>query len=347
MSMEIGSRVLACRRGEAAAAARVAGVSPRTLARWKRRARCGETAPRCGRPPHCEQARRRAEELVKRHRETQGVGAGWRTIKDSMEREGDVVPTRLIQEALSKQKSAGRRQERRRCAAHRISHDVVARDAVWAQDSTKLGDRVIAEVAKDRASTAIRGLSLGAPATAQEVIALLEAMRRRSGGLPLVWQTDNGPAYTSEEVRKYLILHRVVHLRSRVRTPTDNPAIERGIGELKEELGGREPTPANVARACTLLDHGRLRASRGRRTAHEVDGALPRACDLVDRERFYEEACSAIQNALHGLATERVRRKAERAAIWGVLERHGLARARGPATPSASPGPGAREPEIG
>jgi len=328
MSEAIGEKLREAGRGEAAAAARALGVSVRTLSRWERRARKGEVAPTWGRRPHSQAAICRAEDLVKSERREQGTRAGWRTIEEGLLRQGEAVPTKLVQRTLSGQKRAERRRERRLLQRHRVSHDVLARDAVWAQDGTDLGLGVHAEVAKDAASTAVRGLALGTAATGTDVVALLEAMRRRNGGLPLVWQTDNGSAYTSEEVRAYLVLHRVIHLRSRVRTPTDNPRIERGIGEIKEELGEAAPTPENVARVCTTLDQGRLRGSRGYRTAAELDAALPRACDTIDREKFFAQASCAIETALRGRRTARARRQATRDAIWGTLETCGLARVR-------------------
>jgi len=277
---------------------------------------------------------------VTRERERQGKGAGSRPFAVAL---GRAVPVRLIRRVLSDLKRNGRREERRRAAMCRTSHDVLAKDAVWAQDATHLGPGELAEVARDRATTATRGLSLGSAATAKDVVALLEEMRLRNGGLPLVWQTDNGPAYTSEEVRAYLVLHRVIHLRSRVHTPTDNAAMEHGIGEIKVELGSTPPTAQSLSAAVHVLDHGRLRASRGWRTAAQLDAGTARADARADRGKFYEEACSAVKKAVQGHTTARARRKAERAAIWSALERYGLARVRGP----KSPGPDAGTSEIG
>ena len=332
--------MLLSRRGDAAAAARAAGVSQRTLSRWKRRARLQQPAPRWGRKAHSPAARGRVEALVRGEREKQGKGAGSRPLAVAL---GDCVPVRLIRSVLSDMKRAERREAGREAAVRRTSHDVLVKDAVWAQDATHLGPGVLAEVTRDRATTATRGLSLGPAATAKDVVALLERMRLENGGLPLVWQTDNGSAYTSEEVRTYLLLHRVIHLRSRVHTPTDNAAMEHGIFELKEELGSTPPTVQSLSAAVRVLDHGRLRASRGWRTAVQLDAAMQRAADLVDRDRFYEDACSATHAAVQEHATARARRNAERAAIWSVLERDGLARVRGPKPPQ----PGAGKIEIG
>ena len=94
--------------------------------------------------------------------------------------------------------------------------------------------------------------------------------------------------------------------------------------------------------AVDVLDH-RLRATRGWRTATELDALLVRADALVERVRFYREARAAMRRAVQGLTTARARRKAERAAIWSVLERYGLARVRRPEPPEL----GASKNEIG
>jgi hypothetical protein len=176
MSLQIGERMLKACRGDAAAAALAAGVSKRTLSRWKRRARLQQQAPRWGRKAHSEAARARAKRLVTRERERQGKGAGSWPFAVAL---GDSVPVRLIRRVLWDLKRAQWRGERRKAAMNRTSHEALVRDAVWAQDATHLGPGVLAEVARDRATTATRGLSLGPGATALDVASLLDA---RSGG---------------------------------------------------------------------------------------------------------------------------------------------------------------------
>jgi hypothetical protein len=126
----------------------------------------------------------------------------------------------------------------------------------------------------------------------------------------------------------------VLLLRSRPKTPTDNPAVEHRNRELKEEtglgrdevLGGPAEAAARLAPAVKRLDGHRLRASRGWRTAAELDRALPRADLWVDRERLYAAACSATERAVLGLRRIRDVRRAEQEAIWSNLETQGLAR---------------------
>jgi len=65
------------------------------------------------------------------------------------------------------------------------------------------------------------------------------------------------------------------------------------------------------------------------------DMVRPRAEDLVQRARFYETACAAIEAAVQGIHDARARRRAEREAILCTLERFSLVtrtRGRGPAT---------------
>ena len=81
--------------------------------------------------------------------------------------------------------------------------------------------------------------------------------------------------------------------------------------------------------------NARVRPSRGGFTAAQLDSSLPRAEDLVDRDRFYEAACTAIDSAVLGIDNPRARRRAEREAIWCTLEQLGLVtrtRGRRPAT---------------
>jgi hypothetical protein len=132
----------------------------------------------------------------------------------------------------------------------------------------------------------------------------------------------------------YLEAEQVIHLRSRIHTPTDNPVAEHKNRELKEESGlgkgvrlaDHAEAAASLGPAQRRLDEGRLRASREWKTAAELDRDLPRADALVQRATFYAEARSAMREAVLGLGDPKDIRKAEQDAIWRTLERHGLAR---------------------
>ena len=68
----------------------------------------------------------------------------------------------------------------------------------------------------------------------------------------------------------------------------------------------------------------RVRPSRGGFTAAQLDRMLPRAEDLVSRDRFYEAACEAQRSAAQGVHNVRARRRAERETIYFTMEVFGL-----------------------
>ena len=62
------------------------------------------------------------------------------------------------------------------------------------------------------------------------------------------------------------------------------------------------------------------------RTAEWMDQIVPRAYDVVSRERFYEACCDNVTAALNDIEGARARRRAEREAIFATMEVSGLIR---------------------
>jgi hypothetical protein len=163
-------------------------------------------------------------------------------------------------------------------------------------------------------------------------VALLDHAGVKRGAFPLVLVTDNGSTYCSREVREWCESRQVIHLFNEPHTPEHNPWVEHGHGEHQEEmvLGAwdAQPTVAALRReleeATRVLDHGRLRATRGWQTAHDCDLGLPPAEGVISRAVFYEAACKAIACAVEGLEPGRERRRAEREAILATLQSFGL-----------------------
>jgi hypothetical protein len=87
-----------------------------------------------------------------------------------------------------------------------------------------------------------------------------------------------------------------------------------------------ETARARLALARDALDLGRLRATRGWRTAAELDAIVPRGDACVDRRAFFEAAGSAVETAVRGLEDPDAARAAERDAIITTLCEFGLAR---------------------
>lgn len=316
-------------------------VTAHWLRALRRRIERGEEpSPERGRPRHAQEERARVRALVERELECQGA-VGWRRVLAGIERrEGErTVSTMLVQQETAAAKRKARAGARRAIGRARVGHEVLARDAVWAQDATHLGrvptgEKVEAELATDCATTRTVIASAGLPASGDDVVALLERARAERGGLPLVWQSDGGGANRSDVVTRYLAAERVIHLLSRPHVPTDNPVAEAKNRELKEEAGlssgARLRDAADAARrlsaALERVDAGRLRATRGYRTAEELDREMPCAHEVADRRAFYDDARSALEAAVLGLTDAKQIRKAQQDTIWRTLEEHHLAR---------------------
>jgi transposase InsO family protein len=195
-----------------------------------------------GRPRTPEAQRARVRDLVLTQRELQGKEAGWRPIHRALAQAEPGISKTLVQAELSALKRAGRGKRRRAIEAVRASHEIVARDAVWGEDTTHLGQeedgtKVEAEVIKDVATLETVGLSVGAVPTAADVRALLLQTAAERGGWPLVRLGDHGSINRDAGLQAMLAAEQVVHLLSRVHTPTDNGATEHQHRELKGESG--------------------------------------------------------------------------------------------------------------
>jgi len=329
-------------RHVAAALAAAYGISASWVRTQRRRAERNQVPRPPGRPRLSDAERARVRRLVLEQFEEQGV-VGWRRVLEGIRKKEACrekpTSTQLVQEETAAVKRERRSRKERALEAAREGHELFYRDAMWSQDAANVGRRtrrrkVEVEAATDRASTATVVAAVGPPATGEDLREHLERARVERGGLPLVWQSDGGGANRSKTIEDYLRAERVLHMISRPHTPTDNPVAEQKNRELEEEtglgngvrLGSDAEAAARIALARRRLDHGRLRASRGWKTASELDAELLRADTIVHRDEFYEEARSAMKKAVHGLTKAAAIRRAEQDAIWRTLEKHGLAR---------------------
>lgn len=349
-------------RGELRCWAALLEVSPRTLRKWRDQA---EDCPVMGRPQLAEETWRAAVVPVARAWQSQGFSAGRPRVLDALGQAGIEIPVTIVRELLKELKARRRRYLARKRAWLRKHVRVGARDAMWSADSTHLGrdehGKVEALAVKDAGTTTSIAQSVGGAATGADVLALLVRAKLVRGTLPLVLGLDNGPANQNELVTAWLRHERVIVLWNVPHTPEHNAPIESHFGELKLELEALDelvapvPEPSEwpvcsseagvsstrahfqrcVPRLSQRLNEQRVRPSRGGLTAGQLDRILPRAEDQVQRARFYETACAAIEEAVHGIDDARARRRAEREAILCTLERFGLVtrtRGRGPAT---------------
>jgi len=305
-------------------------VSDRTLRNWE--SGVETQVKHLGRPATSPSQRFQARLKVARELKRQGSQAGWRPVLAAV---GPMVSTRLVQESVCELKKRHEQRRRKWLVTQRVSVKVLSSNVIWTQDATHLGrlnqKAVQAEVVKDRATLGYVDIAVGLPANAEEILWMLDGFKKRQC-LPLVWATDNGSAYRDQRVEAFLKQEKIVHLLSRTHTPQDNASAEKGIRELKEEAGlgkgvklsGMEEATRKLAYSWDVLDHQRLRGSKGYRTADELKMCLPYWQEKVTREEFYEQACKCMEKAVKGGGTAREKRQAERQAVYATLEQFNL-----------------------
>ena len=301
------------------------GVSLRTLRNWQR-----GPAGTWGRRPRPEPLVEQARADCHRELLDRGYGRWWKTV---WKRLGGRYAQALVREVVTDLKEERRARRRLERALSRMGVRALLGDVLWALDETHLGrledeDAVLGLVVREVASTKTLVVSVGAAASAEDLVRALEALRVQRGALPLVISMDNGPAMKSELVALYLAFHGVVVLRNLPYVSQHNACVERGHRDLKELAGlGRGVVLRDHAAAARALvpalvelNERRPVASRGWRTPAAVDAETARWYASVDRRAFYEAACRAIAEAVQGCKSDRERRKAEREAILSVLE---------------------------
>ena len=348
------------RHGEQAKLAACLGVSPRTLRAWRAAGRAALAAHtehierRVGRPPRSACETERAQPLVRAAFEDLAVGHdGWRSVAVALERRGEHVPTRLVQELVRALKLERAQRAAERIAANRVHVEVLARDAMWGVDSTLIGRTEEGEIhaltVRDLCVRRLLSVSVCPPPTAKDVRRQLELTARARGGYPLAVLVDNGGANRGHELQDVLAAEEVVVMWNLPYTPEHNAWTERGIEDVKAAAGllrpqrraadatqgsvsSSEPGVSSKAKdlfvrlvdAWVRLDRYTPRADFLGLTPEELDKIAPRADAHVRRARFYEDVCSALENARALHAAPRARRMAEREAIWCALERASL-----------------------
>ena len=307
------------------------GVSERSLRNFRR-----EDVPERprGRPRTKAARTLAARRAVSRTWRAQGRTCGVRPVRAVL---AGAVPEWLVRECLREIKRLHRVHGRDRAAKRRLSVEVRCRDVMWSMDETHLartacGDAIESQVVRDTATPKILGLDVGPAACGDDVVRLLERTGAERGGLPLVLATDNGPCYVNERVETWLEDQGVVHLLNLPHTPRHNPWVERTHRDLKQETGlGRGVVLNDVKRirerletSRRRLDHVRVRAKWGFRTAAVADARLTPWYNGCTRDRFLATLCRRIAEGLPGRPTKRARRVARREAIFSSLEELGL-----------------------
>lgn len=237
------------------------------------------------------------------------------------------ISLRVVREIVAQLKRRKRRRHRKIRAANRTSVVVHHAGILSAMDGATLDRERDFLVIRDRGSlkTSARPCR-DKNLRSTDTINLLQELKTKRR-LPLVIATDNGSPLCSGEVAEFVRRNQVIHLRSLPRVPQHNGSAENAVREFKEVVSlGIEPEAA-----CEMLNHARSRKKLGWQTALEFERTNFNQITDVDRARFYESACKAIDEAMLGKKSACEKRKAEREAIFQTLERFSLiTRTKGP-----------------
>lgn len=314
--------------------ARAVDVSDRTVRNWRSRT-CARDFPKLGRPAHDERAHRIAfwkvgREYLRQGRcGAEGIAAG---IGGALP---ERVPLRLIRLHVKRFKACVSPHKRRRILPRRVRVDVLAKNALWVQDSTQVGrdesgEKIESQIIKDRGPLLTVGVQTGGPTHSQDVLKLLSRLKH-ARGLPLVLGSDNGSCYVSDDVEAYLRREKVIHLRSLPRTPEHNGSAEIGNGEIKRCAGIDKSATTNCAAAhasvvgaALTLNKNRVRLSKGLKTGAQLDETLSVGYHQIERDRFYRACSKRMVEAQQRVSGKREQRMAEREAIYSTLETFGL-----------------------
>ncbi|MGZ3789441.1 MAG: hypothetical protein ACXVLQ_13010 [Bacteriovorax sp.] len=305
-------------------------VSERTLRTWKKCAKEG-AFKKIGRPKKLNPIEKlKMIKLVLQEYKLQGR-PGWRPVAAGLRGR---VPTRVVQETLSKIKLKERRDQLQMKKWKMKSVKVNYPNVIWTQDGTHLGrlrnkKEVQAQVIKDRCTLKIKRADIGPAANSEKIIETLKT--ERASELPLVWMTDNGACYTSKDVMQFLDESKVIHLKNFPHTPEHNGACERAIRELKEVsrlgkgivLQDEVEATEKLKSAAATLDNFRRHASLGYMTSKDREKhALKIDVGLIRDEMYnrYKSELKKIEMNMHG----RSKRHAEREMIFCLLEEYGL-----------------------
>ena len=315
----IGSWLQTAPRGTTSLVSSMLAVSERTLRSWKKLAREQSSIPKRGRPERSQSEKHDLKEQISAEWLRQGK-PGWRPVHQALANTN--VPVRLIQETIKENKLNDRVKARRARESQRVNVAIKKPGAILSQDSTQMPDKSSKEVFKDPASKKVWVRSNEAGSVrAKECLRYLRYLKAR-GRLPLVWMTDNGSAYTSKVVQKYLEQNQVIHLRSLPRVPQHNATGEIAVREFKQAF---ESTGNRLNQAVLTLNHRRKRRTLGWTTADQFYKIYFREITVKQRQEFYSACRGAIMNSTAKLLSRHEKRQAEREAIYETLERFNLA----------------------
>lgn len=305
------------RKGVVPRYADLVGVDERTIRNWKKDY-TSNVSKKLGRPIRSVPLRLKLVKKVMQEWWDQGC-PGWRPVAAALKGQ----PVDLVQKYVSLLKKKERERIRNEKERREMRTEVLYSDVIWTQDATFFEKKTYAEVIKDRCSLKVVSVKRVQNLKKENVVSEL-----KSRELPLVYMTDNGSAYCSDEVREILKENRVIHLKSQPRTPQNNGCCEIAVREIKESLSWRnwdqDSLNFELNEVAEELNSRRLRAKHNYRTANDVERStmLKNKAELRDKlYREYEKKMVQIEKCDCGKLQKR---KYERELIFSLLEKNGL-----------------------
>jgi len=133
-----------------------------------------------------------------------------------------------------------KRPRRRVSAAHRIERpDVFTIDQCWSMDfvadSLFNGQRIRALTVVDNFSRECLAIHVGHSIRGEQVVSVMEGLKRFLERIPQRIQTDNGSEFISKIMDKWAYENGIVLDYSRPGKPTDNALVESFIGSFRDE----------------------------------------------------------------------------------------------------------------
>jgi transposase InsO family protein len=311
LKIQVGKWLKNAPRGSQQQAAKVLGLSTRTMRSWKRS--CEESPVRVGRKPRAISFKEIKEVL--REWERQGR-PGSRPVSLALPQ----VSLRHVRLIVARLKKRKRKQYQKIRIANRTSVKIKVPGVFLVADGTTDKQKQDHLVVRDRASLKTEvSHCLSKHLQAQDTLKFLKKLKKE-GRLPLVLGTDNGSPLCAGVVKDFIRENKIIHLRSLPRVSQHNASAENAVREFKEILD----IGVEAINACEILNYARRRQKLGGLTSQQFEQKYIKKITQEDRALFYETACLAIEASKLGEKSSCQKRKDERQAIFQTLERFSL-----------------------
>jgi transposase InsO family protein len=260
-------------------------VTERTLRNWQAQAQqtgCGPLKP----GPVAKGITFSERLRVAREWKRQGY-TGSRPVMKAL---GCTVRVRVVREMVAELKLRREKRHQAVQSAVRVRVKVKKSGTVVTMDgaTVKKGEDHI--VYRDRGSLSVKSRACRGNLQAADTLALLEKLKE-TNRLPLVMCSDNGPQFCSKNVRQFLEINKVVHLRNLPYVPEHNGSCENAVKEFKGLLKEK----LSPDKASQILTENRRRQQLNYQTSAEFERENFQEITTQERTIFYEAAKDAIK----------------------------------------------------